>query len=182
MDDRQTKPAKTGIYGSLRFRLALSVVLTVLVIIGLAIAVDYRREHHVHTKELFASLEEQALVLQIARRRITEKTEFAKFVDEFCAKMNEYISPGHHILVLDNTGNVIARARHHSGQQVEQALLSSPADVKVISANGHRLAQVRIKDDDGASIVVAQYLDLGRAREAQWNVWDPQLHVRRSRG
>ena len=57
MDDRQRKPKTIGIYGSLRFRLALSVVLTVLVIIGLGIAIDYRQERQVHIAGLFASLE-----------------------------------------------------------------------------------------------------------------------------
>jgi serine phosphatase RsbU (regulator of sigma subunit) len=155
----QEEAEKSGLYGSLRFRLALSVLLTVLGIVGLATVVDYRREHRVHTRGLFAALDEQARALQTARQQITEQAEFARFVDEFCAQMNEYVSPGHHILVLDHNGNVIVRARHHSGEQVEQALLSSSADDKIVLVTGHKLAQVRIKDHDGASIVVAQYLD-----------------------
>ena len=159
MDDGQRKFTKTGIYGSLRFRLALSVVLTVLVIIGLGIGIDYRQERQVHIASVLASLEEQGRALQIARRRITENPEFAGYVDAFCAQMNEYVSPGHHVLVLDKSGKVIVRARYHSGEQVEQALLSSAADQGIISISGHRLAQVRVRDDDGATIVLAQYLD-----------------------
>ncbi len=134
-------------------------MLTVLVIVGLGIGIDYRRERQIHIAGLFASLEEQARALQIARQRITEKAEFADYVDAFCAQMNEYVSPGHHVLVLDATGKVIARARFHSGEHVEQVLLSSSADEKIISITGHRLAQFRIKDDDGATIILAQYLD-----------------------
>jgi serine phosphatase RsbU (regulator of sigma subunit) len=73
--------------------------------------------------------------------------------------MDEHVSPGHHILVLDETGEVAIRARRHSGAEVEEALLSSSPHDRVLSIGKHRLAQVRLKEEDGTTIIIAQYLD-----------------------
>jgi HAMP domain-containing protein len=90
---------------------------------------------------------------------MTGAAEFASYVDDFCAQMNEHISPGHHILILDETGAVMIRSRHHSGAEVEEALLSGNPDERILFVDNHKLAQVRLKDKSGTTIVLAQYLD-----------------------
>ncbi len=145
--------------GSLRARLAVAVVLTVLAVVGAGAALDYRREYGVHFEEVFASLEEQARALQVTRARIKDEQAFARYVDDFCAQMNEFVSPGHHILVLDSRGNVKASTRYHSGVEVERALLNASAGTRVLTVGDHRLAQVRVRDEDGTTVVLAQYLD-----------------------
>jgi len=145
--------------GSLRLRLIALVVLTVLAVLAVAMVVDYRRERRAHTEMLVASLEENARAVKLARGRIPDRRSFAEHVDEFCAQMNRHISPGHHVLVLDEAGEVIVSTRHHSGSEVERALLSAGGEEKILSVAGHDVAQVRLKDDDGATIILAQYLD-----------------------
>jgi hypothetical protein len=145
--------------GSLRLWLAASVVMTVLAVVSTGELLDYRREHREHFREIFGSLEEEAQVLMTARMRMTQPEAFALYVDDFCARMNEFVSPGHHILVLDGSGKVIVRTRHHSGPEVGEALLAADPGQKVIKTGEHRLAQVRLTDADGTTIVVAQYLD-----------------------
>jgi len=148
-----------GVIGSLRLRLTAAVVVIVLAVTGCAMALDYMREYRVHISELRGSLSEQAHALRVARRQIAGPKQFARYVDEFCAQMNEHISPGHHVLVLDPGGNILASTRHHSGPAVERALLDAQDQSALLRVNGHNLAQVRVKDYDGATIILAQYLD-----------------------
>jgi serine phosphatase RsbU (regulator of sigma subunit) len=143
----------------LTVRLAVVVVLTVLAVVGAGAAVDYHREYRVHFERVFASLEEQAKTLQVTRGRIHGDQAFARYVNDLCAQMNEFVSPGHHILIMDAEGNVIASTRHHSGAEVERALLEAPPSARVLTVGDHRLAQIRVRDEDGATIVLAQYLD-----------------------
>lgn len=144
---------------TLQIRLVALIILTVLTVSVISVFLDYRREHNQHINTILASLEEQARALKTSRTRITESSGFAEYVEDFCAQMNEFVSPGHHILILDETGAVRVSAQHHSGAEVAHALLSANPDDQIICAGKHRLAQVRLKDEDGTTIVLAQYLD-----------------------
>ncbi|HEW79585.1 MAG TPA: HAMP domain-containing protein [Phycisphaerales bacterium] len=144
---------------TLQFRLTALVVLTVLMVLSVGIFVDYRRDYRRYIEDVLASLEEQAHALKVARSRIVEKPEFAQYINDLCAQMNEYISPGHHILVLNNKGEILASTRYHSGIEVEQTLLSADPQEQILRIGEHRLAQVRLKDKDGTTIILAQYLD-----------------------
>lgn len=146
-------------YGSLRLRLTVTVVLIVLAVTGAGTMLDYRREYRAHMNGLRASLTEQAQALRVARAQIGQKLQFTRYINAFCAQMNEYTSPGHHVLVLDSRGEILASTRSHSGIAVEKVLLAATGGKTILKVNGHRLAQVRLKDTDGATIVVAQYLD-----------------------
>ncbi len=145
--------------GSLRLRLTVGVALTVVLAVSVGVVVDYRREYNAHLERVFASLEEQARALGVARKRIRTQLSFLEHVEEFCAQMNAHISPGHHILVLDSQGNVIASTRRHSGAAVEHALRQANPRERVLPVREHRLAHARVKEDDGATIIVGQYLD-----------------------
>ena len=159
MDVTNERPLRLKVWGSLRLRLTAAVVFIVLVVTGAAMVLDYRREHRVHMDGLRASLTEQAQALRVARNQIRDSSQFAQYIDDFCAQMNEHISPGHHVLVLGRHGEILASTRHHSGLAVEEALLSVDGQSMILKVNGHKLAQVRLKDDDGATIILAQYLD-----------------------
>ncbi len=150
---------RPSLLGSLRLRLTAAVVLIVLSVTGIGMVLDYRREYRVHMDELHASLTEQAQALRVARKQIKQSSRFAQYVDDFCAQMNEHISPGHHILVLDDHGEILVSARHHSGPAVEKALLGAGSERRILRVSGHKLAHIRLKDDDGATIILAQYLD-----------------------
>lgn len=145
--------------GTLQFHLIALIVLTVSIVSTTGMLLDYRREYNQHISLIIASLEEQAQAIRIARLKIKEVSEFGRYVDDLCAQMNDSVSPGHHILVLDDTGAVTIRAQHHSGIEVERALLSANLKNSIISLGEHRLAQVRLKDKDGTTIILAQYLD-----------------------
>jgi HAMP domain-containing protein len=150
---------KTKHCSTLQFRLTVLIVIVVLVVLCVSTLIDYHRTFNQHINAISASLEEQARALKVARSKITEQREFNSYVDDFCAQMNEHISPGHHVLVLNRTGTITVRTRHHSGAEVEEVLLSGDPNSQVMSVGSHKLAQVRISDEDGSIIIVAQYLD-----------------------
>ena len=143
---------------SLRLRLAVAIAGVVVAAMALGMIIDYSHEYKSHLSGTIARLEEQALSLATARQEMDDDAEFERFVDEFCAQMNQHVSPGHHILVLDQEGQVILRARHHSGAAMETALLRTDANTPLFSAEGHRAVQYRLPDGDTV-IVLAQYLD-----------------------
>ena len=121
--------------------------------------VEYRRAYQERLELLRGSLEEQAHAVRLAYSQIKGKEEFARYVDEFCAQINGYISPGHHILVLNDQGQIIASTRHHSGKEMEETLLTSDPTEKILYQGKHRLAQVRLQDEGKVTFVLAQYLD-----------------------
>ena len=112
--------AKGFKYSPLRLRLFVAIISSVILISAMAMAFEYRYQHRIYLKQTHAALEEQARTLLLARSRISDSTEFAEYVDALCAQMNDYISPGHHVLVLDPNGLVSVRSRHHSGKEVEE--------------------------------------------------------------
>ena len=143
---------------SLRLRLTTAVVLSVLLVTGVGMLLDYRREYRIHMDQVRGSLTEQAQALRVARRQINDPKRFARYVTDFCAQMNESISPGHHVLVLGTDGGLVASAYHHGGLAVQEALLAAGDSKEILSVSGHRIAQVRLEDDE-VTIVLAQYLD-----------------------
>ncbi|MHC4539159.1 MAG: hypothetical protein ACYTEK_06840 [Planctomycetota bacterium] len=83
--------------------------------LGISTAADHHFAYPRQLNSTLAAFEQQARTLAAARLRITKSPEFAIYVDDFCAQMNAHISPGHHIIVLDDRGEVVARSRRHSG-------------------------------------------------------------------
>lgn len=151
--------ARTGHAGTLSFRLTFLIVTAVVAVLGTSMLVDHHFAYRRQLNSTLVSLKEQARTLAAARSRITDPAEFADYVDDFCAQMNEHISPGHHILVLDDQGNVTARSRRHSGADVERALLTPRLQDRILLVDGHNLVDARLKNKDGTTIIVAQYLD-----------------------
>lgn len=145
---------------SLRLRLLLVVTGCVLAISAAALVVDLHREYHAGVARITASLREQASALQAARGLIPDKETFRRYVNQFCATMDEHISPGHGILVLGPDGGVVARASHDPmPRPVVQALLTRDAGDPVVDTGRHRLASVRLTGPDGYAFILAQYLD-----------------------
>ncbi len=144
---------------SLRLRLLISMIGSVVVISAVAMVLDYRHERRRGLDRIMTSLEEQASALQSAHSLFEDPNAFGRYVDEFCATMDDRISPGHHILVLNQDGSVFAASRRHSGRQVERALQETTRQRAVEEIDGHRLAYVRSYDQDSRTFILAQYLD-----------------------
>lgn len=159
MTSDKSKMMPRRLFGSLRYRVSFSIVAIVLAVSCASIIVDYAREYYVHIEATISSLMEQAYALKLARANLPDEQDFIRYADNFCEQINENISPGHHILVLNPQGDILASSEYHSGAEVERALLAAGPSKTVMSVGGRDLAQARLTDDDGATIIVAQYLD-----------------------
>ena len=162
VDNDGNSPTSTGRgarTATLRMRLSLLVVATVMLGIGVGTALDYRRERHDQIVDLFDGLQDESTGLELALARIHDPLEFDDFVDQYCARMDEHVSPGHQILVFDSHGSILVNARHGSGPEVTRVLTSTDKPRSIFTVGDHHLAQIRSKTADGYTIVVAQYMD-----------------------
>lgn len=152
-------PAHRFRAGSLRLWLSAIVVLTMWVGTAVSLTLDYRREYIAHTDDVFQFLRQQAFSLELIREHVPDRTQFAHYVNAICERINERISPGHHILVIGPDGEIIASTTAHSGKAVENALLSADPRGREIIVEGHHLVYFRFQGKDGWTIITAQYLD-----------------------
>lgn len=157
-------------YGSLTFRLAWlvnGVMVLILMLFGL---LDARREREFHLRIERERLGEQAGVLLAARAHFTDVAEFQHFVDMFCREMRTDASPGHHIVVLDQSRHVIARAHERPHAELEESMLqTADARVSEFSYAGERHVSVRLTSAAGEQAIVTQSLALvDTILRAQW--------------
>jgi serine phosphatase RsbU (regulator of sigma subunit) len=146
-------------HDSLAFRLGLAVNLTALVVLVVFAAGDYRRERRAHLQEQAERLREEGKVLRVARQQLPEPAGFQQYVDDYCRQMERHVSPGHHIVVTDSTGQIISRAHVHVVQGFE-------AEMIVLQGDGRRRFEyeneefmvVGVDAGNGATILVAQSL------------------------
>lgn len=146
--------------GSLRLRLLLAVTGCVVAVSAVALAIDLHREYRSGVARITTSLKEQANALRAAHALIADPEAFRRYVEQFCATMDAGISPGHGIIVVGPGGDVVARSSHlNVPVDEEQTLLRGPDGSPVSTPGSHRLVGVRLKDSDGRTFILAQYLD-----------------------
>lgn len=146
-------------YDSLRLRLLLAIVGSVTVISAVAMVLDHSREYRLGLRRIITALDEQANALREAHRLIADPSRFVHYVHRFCATIDHRISPGHHILVLDPGGHILAQSQQSRDQSLERFLLDMRGDRTVATLNGHRVAGVRLISPEGYTYLLAQYLD-----------------------
>lgn len=157
-------------HGSLALRLACLVNGTVvLILLGFGI-IDARRERVRHLRIEQERLYEQAGVLLAARAHFTDVAEFQHFVDMFCREMRTDASPGHHIVLLAQDQNVIARAHLHAEAELERQMIRASAVTSGGFAHaGKRYLAASMISASGERVVVTESLALVEAiLRAQW--------------
>lgn len=158
----QHRSKRLPLRSSLRLRLTLAVTFIVLATGGVGIYIDYKRESSARLAEVRSSLLTQAHALDVALRGVSDgdKKKMTRMVTSFRNRIEKNIGPGHHILVVDTTGDVIAEARHADDDfdEEDDAILEAQ-DNSVISVAGETLAVTRLKDHDGDEIIMARHLD-----------------------
>jgi len=143
----------------LRVRLIALTVAVVTASVALATWLDYRRERAGQMRDLMDSLEDEAEGLRLARLRIPDDAAFAAYLDEFCQQMNDHVSPGHQIVVVDAEGHTSVHTHHHGGGKTQELSALPPGKEGVLRSNGRSVAWVRVTGPSGTAIVVAQYTD-----------------------
>ena len=120
-----TRPSRRW---SLSSRLSLAINLAaVIVLIGFWL-MDYRRERAIHIQDLVQQLREEAKVLSVASRVLADPEAFQQYIDQYCHQMERHISPGHHIVVLNTSGDVVARAHERDDPILESKMSGTERD------------------------------------------------------
>lgn len=146
-------------HGGLSLRLTVPVLLAAFAVIAGGTYIDHRREYKVHLNEMADTLREEAYVIQLTREKLADQAAFAEYVHDFCAHMDKDVSPGHHVLVLSKSGEILAQGRQTGSHDRTQRLLATPPGQRIVPFNGRDMLQFRMKDTDGSTIIVAEFLD-----------------------
>ncbi|MAX27511.1 MAG: hypothetical protein CMJ19_23695 [Phycisphaeraceae bacterium] len=123
-EHRQGKTVFTKQQASIRTALLLAVNTVLLVGLSIGLIFDYQRGLDQRLTEKQISLQEEAALLHsaVTELQVHGHSDVQRFIDHACARMQDAVSPGHHIVVrLDQ---VILQARTHHR--------ASPAFARVI--------------------------------------------------
>ncbi|MHC4800349.1 MAG: PP2C family protein-serine/threonine phosphatase, partial [Planctomycetota bacterium] len=144
---------------SLSFRLALAINLTAIVVLLVFWGLDYKREYRVHMDEQVERLKEEAKILRIAQQEFTDAEAFQHYVDAYCRQMGRHVSPGHHILVTDQNGEVIARAHIRSDADLEAKMsVIRGEDTRTFVHDDQEYMAVGLAATEDSTILMAQSL------------------------
>lgn len=99
---------------SVRFRLLAAVNSAIALLLGVFLVVDYRQEIAARVAEKHVALEQAAKTLlpAVIRMRPDGEAAVQRYVDNVCGRMQDSLSPGHHIAVEMN-GTVLQAVVHH---------------------------------------------------------------------
>ncbi len=148
-------------WNTLAFRLAVVINVAAIVVLGAFGIIDSRREAAAHIQPEIDRLREEARVLRVAWDQLPDEVQFQGFLDQFCHQMSSAASPGHHIVVFDQTGEIATRAHEHANHNLETMMAASETgDTVRFVHDGEPFASVSVKTQDGATIAVAQSLIL----------------------
>lgn len=144
---------------TLAFRLAALVNITVAGVLGLFWCVDYAREWSVHIRRTTERLAEEARVLRVTNATLGDPARFQSYLDDFCHQMDLRSSPGHHIILADQAGSIVARAHVRANAALEAAMLDAYfAGSERFRHRGEEYVVAGLSNPDAKSIVVAQSL------------------------
>lgn len=144
---------------TLQCRLVALLVFIAVLIPTIGMVVDYRRAYGENVIATVASLEEQARSLLVAYDRIIGDENYRDYVIEYCHQMNEFISPGHLIVVLDAKGDVLVQV-HHQADTIDADIFMSDSETNILHSDGHNLAYTKVTHETSEiAIIVAQTLN-----------------------
>lgn len=155
----ETCPAPPRWWNTLFFRLALVVNLSVIGVLGAFAFLDHQRHSKAHIANAVARLREEAKILRVARAYSQDMAASQRFFDDFCRQMGAAASPGHHIAVFDDAGNVSLRAHERADPELEAKMAETGhAGETYFSFHGEAYVSTGIASGNGETIVVAQSL------------------------
>lgn len=112
-------------WDTLAFRVGVLVNLAVLLVLGMAALLGYRQERAGLLAAEAERLKEEAKVIAVARARMPDQEVFRSFLDEFCHQMSVAVSPGHHIIILDEHGQILFKAHARANAMLETEMIKA---------------------------------------------------------
>ncbi len=115
-------------WDTLAFRIGVLVNLAVLLVLGIAALLGYRQERNWLLAAEVERLKEEAKIIAVARARIPDQEDFESFLDEFCHQMSVAVSPAHHIIALDEHGQILFKAHARAKATLEAEMVRAARD------------------------------------------------------
>ncbi|HKQ47569.1 MAG TPA: SpoIIE family protein phosphatase [Phycisphaerae bacterium] len=110
------------------FRIGVLVNLAVLLVLGMAAVLGYQQKRASLLTAEAERLREEAKVIAVARAKMPDQEVFRSFLDEFCHQMSVAVSPGHHIIALDEKGQILFRAHARAKATLEAEMVRAARD------------------------------------------------------
>jgi len=147
---------------TLAFKIALLVNATVIVVLVASESTEFLSEQDALKSQESAKLCEEAKVLAVAQRRLTDPDEYQAFIDDYCQQMSALASPGHHILILNDQSSVALRAHARATPELESRMISvieTKNEIAEFEYKGQRYLLAADHADSGRAVLVAQSLE-----------------------
>lgn len=144
----------------LGLRLGIIITLIVLITAGVGMLLDFRRAYQKELSEVFSSLRTVAHSLKPARRR---PDLLGRFLTNFVIRIEGSVAIGHHVVVYDDQGSVIAAAAHQGADLAGETFPAAGPRQQIVRTPSGLMAVLRLHEpnntDGGATILVARHLD-----------------------
>ncbi|MBA5868158.1 MAG: SpoIIE family protein phosphatase [Nitrospira sp. CR1.3] len=147
-------------WDTLAFRVGVLVNLAVLLVLGIAALLGYRQERAGLLAAEAERLTEEAKIIAVARARMPDPEVFRSFLDEFCHQMSVAVSPGHHIVALDEHGQILFRAHARAEAALEAEMVRAVRnDTQQFTSGAERFVMAFAPTSGRLTIAVAQSTD-----------------------
>jgi len=158
----QARPPRP-VRSRLGLRLGIIITLIVLITAGVGMLLDFRRAYRKELTDVFRSLRTVAHSVEPARRRITQANLLGRFLTNFVIRMDASVAPGHHVVVFDDNGAVLAAAAHQGADLAKETFPAAGPQEELVRTSNGPMAVFRLhepgSDDGGATVLVARHLD-----------------------
>jgi len=155
---------------SVRFRLLAAVNAAIVLLIGIFVMLDYRREIAERVAEKHVALEEETKTLLPAVLRIRRHGREAvqRYIDEVCGHMRDDPSPGHHIAVRLDGEVLQAVAHHRASAEMFAAMRDAAGSPGYRAPFGNEELVVGTSKKGDAVVYVSEYVsDIRQAARGQ---------------
>ncbi|HID24789.1 MAG TPA: HAMP domain-containing protein, partial [Planctomycetaceae bacterium] len=156
---------------SIRFQLLVSVNLVLAVAVAVFLVMDYQAELAERIADKHISLQEEALTMAQAIRRLCGDglQTVQKYIDDVCGRMRESHSPGHHIAVIIGDRVLQAVVHHRSSPEMVAAMRRAAVAPNHRARFGDRELVVGAVEIGDVTVYVSEYLiDLRQALHAEY--------------
>ncbi|MDX2059722.1 MAG: SpoIIE family protein phosphatase [Gemmatimonadales bacterium] len=148
---------------TLRSKLVLPINMILVLVLGASLAWEWRRSEATELAVLHARLDEEARFIRAAHDSLGGSTRFADYLGAFCHATDAAASPDHQVALVDG-GSLIAEAAVHARQPMDPLELAGLGEGAWLRRRGQESYLVRVSDQEGRKVVVAESTRALRAR------------------
>ena len=141
---------------TLGYKFVLPVNLVLVLVLAALLGWEWRRQEASGLALLQTRLDEEARFVLAAHQSLGASPRFESFLRAFCHASDIAASPEHQVALLDREGEVLASAAEHARRPMDPAGLAAAGDGFHPRRVGGESFLVRVLDDGGERVVVAE--------------------------